>query len=88
MHTRLVGRYMKGSWAITTPDQTKNERLRELGREEGLELLYREARCYVHMSAEVFIQAWEAGQFNDDPAQPGVIYVAMLLTFADRSSLI
>jgi hypothetical protein len=67
---------------MTTPDQTRNGHIRELSREEGLELLDREARRYLHMSAEEFIRAWEAGKFDDDPDQPDVMYVAMLLPFA------
>jgi hypothetical protein len=39
----------------------------------------REARRYLHMSAEEFIRAWEAGEFDDDPDRPDVMYVAMLL---------
>jgi hypothetical protein len=64
----------------TTP--TTNGHIRELTREEGIALLDREARRRLHMSGEEFIRAWEAGEFDDDPDRPEVMYVAMLLPFA------
>jgi hypothetical protein len=66
--------------ATTTPPT--NSQIRELTREEGLALLDREARRRLCMSAEEFIRAWDAGQFDDDPDRPDVMYVAMLLPFA------
>jgi hypothetical protein len=62
--------------------QGTNGQIRELTREEGLALLDREAQRYLHMSAEQFIKAWEAGEFDEDPDRPDVMYVAMLLPFA------
>jgi hypothetical protein len=59
-----------------------NGQIRELTREEGLALLDRETRRYLQMSAEEFMQAWDAGAFDDDPDQPGIMHVAMLLPFA------
>jgi len=67
---------------MTTISQTTNGQIRELTREEGLALLDREARRRLNMSAEAFIQAWDAGEFDDDPDRPDVMYVAMLLPFA------
>jgi hypothetical protein len=58
-----------------------NGHARELTREEGLALLDQAARRYLQMSAEQFIKAWEAGAF-EDPDRPDVMYVAMLLPFA------
>jgi hypothetical protein len=66
--------------ATTAP--TTNGQVRELTREEGLALLDREARRYLQISAEEFIRAWEAGEFDEDPDRPNVMYVAMLLPFA------
>jgi hypothetical protein len=66
--------------ATTAP--TTNGQVRELTREEGLALLDREARRYLQISAEEFIRAWEAGEFDEDPDRPDVMYVAMLLPFA------
>jgi hypothetical protein len=65
-----------------TTAPTTNGQIRELTREEGLALLDREARRYLQMTAEEFIRAWEAGEFDDDPDRPDVMYVAMLLPFA------
>jgi hypothetical protein len=69
--------------ATPTPDTTTtNGHVRELSRAEGWELLDREARRYLHMDAAQFIKAWEAGAFDEDPDQPDVMYIAMLLPFA------
>lgn len=67
---------------MATTVQSTNGQIRELTHEEGLALLDREARRYLHMSAEEFLQAWDAGKFDDDPDQPGIMHVAMLLPFA------
>ena len=67
---------------MATTVHSRNGQIRELTREEGLALLDREARRYLQMSAEEFIRAWEAGEFDDDPDRPDVMYVAMLLPFA------
>jgi hypothetical protein len=67
---------------MATDSPTTNGHVRELSREEGFALLEREAQRYLHMSAEQFIQAWESGAFDDDPDRPDVMYVALLLPFA------
>lgn len=67
---------------MATTAHSTNGQIRELTREEGLALLDREARRYLQMSAEEFIRAWEAGEFDDDPDRPNVMYLAMLLPFA------
>ena len=54
----------------------------DLTREEAYALLDREAHRYLNMSAKEFIDAWEAGKFDEDPDQPDVMYVAMLLPLA------
>jgi hypothetical protein len=51
----------------------------DLTEEQAYALLDREAHRYLGMSAQEFIEAWEAGKFDDDPDQPNVMYVAMLL---------
>jgi hypothetical protein len=51
----------------------------DLTEEQAYALLDREAHRYLGMSAQEFITAWEAGKFDDDPDQPDVMYVAMLL---------
>jgi DNA-directed RNA polymerase specialized sigma subunit len=67
---------------MCTAPPTTNGHIRELTQEEGRALLDREACRVLGMSAEEFIQAWEAGKFDDDPDHPDVMYVAMLLPFA------
>jgi len=54
----------------------------ELSREEGLALLDRQARRYLGMSGDEFVQAWRSGQFDQDPDRPEVMRVAMLLPLA------
>ena len=36
------------------------------------------ARHYLHMSGEEFIRAWDAGEFAEDPDQPGIVSVYLL----------
>ena len=67
---------------MATTVHPTNGNIRELTREEGLALLDREARQYLQMSGEEFIRAWEAGEFDTDPDRPDVMYLAMLLPFA------
>jgi hypothetical protein len=55
--------------------------IRELGTEQGRELLDRQARRYLGMSGEEFIAAWDAGEFNGESETPEVARVAMLLPF-------
>jgi hypothetical protein len=54
---------------------------RELTLEEGRELFDKQARRYLNMSGEEFINKWEAGEFDDDPDRPEVMEVVMLLPF-------
>jgi hypothetical protein len=53
----------------------------ELNHEEGRDLLDTLARRYLDMSAEEFIAAWDAGDFNGRSGSPEVARVAMLLPF-------
>lgn len=55
--------------------------VRFLSDEEGREILERATQRYLKMSAEQFVHAWEAGEF-DDPDAPEVQRVAMLLPLA------
>lgn len=60
-----------------------NGYIEELSCEEGWRLLDRQARLYLHMGAEDFIQRWDAGEFDDPDDRtkngPEVMRVAMLL---------
>jgi hypothetical protein len=52
-------------------------------REEGIELLDRQARKYLGMSGVEFVQRYRAGQI-DEPNRLEVVRVAMLIPFADE----
>jgi hypothetical protein len=54
----------------------------ELNEQEAWDLLDRRARFYLNMSADEFMHAWDAGEFNEDADRPEVMRVAMLLPFA------
>ncbi len=54
-------------------------RIRQLTQEEGFELLDRAARYYLDMSGDEFVRAWYEGKFDDNPDDPDVVEVAMML---------
>lgn len=53
---------------------------RVLSREEGKNLLDRQARRYLHMSGEKFVRLWKAKKIKN-PDRPEVMRVAFLLPF-------
>jgi hypothetical protein len=55
--------------------------IRWLTEEEWMATVDRAARYHLGMSGEEFARAWKAGEFDDDPDRPGVMRVAMMLTF-------
>jgi hypothetical protein len=59
--------------------------VQELDAREGHELLDRQARRYLGMTAEEFQRAWEVGEL-DPEADPNVARVAMLLPFGGANS--
>ena len=59
--------------------------VQELDAREGHELLDRQARRYLAMSAEEFRRAWDVGEL-DPEADPNVARVAMLLPFGGPNS--
>lgn len=65
-------------------DTHHNEIVNELSFEEGLAVLDRQARHYLNMSAEEFLRAWDAGEFDADPDRREVTRVAMLIPLARR----
>lgn len=67
-----------GDHMATVPPISQNGHI-DLTQEEAYALLDREAHRYLNMSAQEFIDAWEAGKFDDDPDRSDVMYVAMLL---------
>lgn len=73
---------------MTTPVDELREleqqgKIRVLDREQGKALLDRQARRYLDMSGDEFVRAWRAGEFDDDPDQPEIMRVAMLIPFAE-----
>lgn len=50
--------------------------------EEGYEILDRQARRYLKMSGEEFLEKWDSGYFADKQDEPGVTRVAVLIPFA------
>lgn len=59
--------------------------VRELSREEGRKLFDRQARRYLGISGEEFLEKWDSREYGDpdDRAKnpPGVMELAMLLPF-------
>lgn len=57
--------------------------------EEGYEILDEQARRYLNMSGEEFLEKWDSGYFADKQDEPGVMHVAFLIPFGrpylDRS---
>jgi len=62
-----------------------NGRDRELSKEESRELFNRQAKLYLGISGDEFIQRWDAGEYGDPDDRsknsPGVMRLAMLLPF-------
>jgi hypothetical protein len=56
--------------------------IKELSLEEGRKLLDKQARRYLNMSGDQFIQKWESGEFDDDPDRPEIMRLVMLIPFA------
>jgi hypothetical protein len=56
----------------------------ELTEDQAWDIVDRRARQYLGMTADDFIRAWEAGEFDDDPDRPEVMRVAILLPLVGR----
>jgi hypothetical protein len=54
--------------------------VQELTDDEARELFDQAAQFYLGVSGEEFLKLWESGQY-DDPDQPEIMNVAMLLPF-------
>jgi hypothetical protein len=67
--------------AVAERTISDSEEARELTHDEGRALLDEEARRLLGMSGDAFIEAWDRGEFRDDPDRPEVTRVAMLLPF-------
>ncbi len=68
--------------SIMAQTPTKDEIIvKELTLEEGWELLDKQAQKYLGMSGKEFVKKWEAGEFDEDPDQPEIMHLAMLLPF-------
>ena len=46
--------------------------------EEAWEDFDRAAQLYMHMRGEAFLQAWDAGEFDDNPDRPEVMRLVLL----------
>ena len=54
--------------------------VKELSEAEAWEVVDAAAQRELGMSAGEFIEAWEAGRFDEDPDRPEVMHVVMLLS--------
>ncbi len=59
-----------------------NGHVKDLTAEEGWQLFDNAARFYLNISGEEFIRRWDEGYYDEDPDQPEVMSLAMLLPFA------
>lgn len=55
----------------------------ELSSEEGKKLLDRRARQHLNISGDEFLRKWDAQEF-DDPDDPRIVRLALLIPFARR----
>jgi hypothetical protein len=60
---------------------SEDRHIRELSDAEGWELFDEAAKTYLGISGEEFMSRWYAGYY-ENPDQPGVMSVIMLLPFA------
>ncbi len=60
----------------------EDRHIRELDDEQSWQLFDEAAQHYLGVSGEEFLAQWEAGHY-EDPDQPEVISVIMLLPFAE-----
>ena len=58
-----------------------------LTEKEASGLFERESQKRLGMSSREFISAWESGGFDDDPDQPDIMYVAMLLPLVNSEEV-
>ena len=66
--------------------KAQDNQIREITKEEGREMLDRQARKYLGISGDEFIERWDAG-FYDDPDDrtkndPEVMALGMFIPFA------
>jgi hypothetical protein len=59
-----------------------NDNVQDLTDEEGRTLFDNASRFYLGISGDEFVGRWESGYYDEDPDQPDVVDVAMLLPFA------
>lgn len=62
-----------------------NSETPEMSREEGREMIDRQARRYLDISGDEFIRRWDAGEFGDPDDRsknhPAVMRLGMLVPF-------
>lgn len=66
--------------------RTEDNEIREITKEEGREMLDRQTRKYLGISADEFIELWDSGYYDDpdDRAKngPEIMRLGMLSRFA------
>ncbi len=58
-----------------------NVTIEELSRDDGYAMLDRLSKQCCNMGVDDFISAWESGAFDDDPDNPEIMRLVMLLPF-------
>jgi hypothetical protein len=64
--------------------ETPHDEVEPISLEEGWEILDKQAREHLKMSAEEFLAAWKAGKFAGKEEDPDVLHLAMLLPLVDE----
>jgi hypothetical protein len=67
---------------VVDGDRAVTTTVDELTKAEAWEIFDRQARRYLGMSGDEFLRAWDSGVFDQDPDNPEVMRVAMLLPLA------
>ncbi len=69
----------KGEMAEQLHSASSNGHVRDLTPEEGREAFDKAALYYLDISGDEFIRRWNEGYYNDDPDDPDVVEVIMML---------
>lgn len=80
----LIYQASRGKLSTMAIKATKVRKKRSCGvtREDARKLFNRQARKYLQMSGDEFIEKWKAGEFNGQSDTANVLQVAMLLPLA------
>jgi hypothetical protein len=61
--------------------ETPTGQYKELTRDEGWELLERQAQQHLAVTASEFIEHWDAGDYRTGPKREEAAYVALFLAY-------